>query len=297
MQLRFHPRTCIAGILSLVVPTLSTVAMGQQPQRVAAAVARPQETDEPVDPRLDQLLKEWEAKTAGIQKLRGSFERYEYDSVFLVEKRAVGKFWYQAPDLGRMDFEPGEVPPGGVNPEMKGPNGEPYEVKAEVPQQWVCTGQEILSIDESQKTYNRIAIPPAMQGDNIVHSPLPFLFGMKAEAAKQRYKLELGVMHNPDGSIEGKPQRIHVVARPKMQIDKREWSRAEILLHHKFFVPEAIQLKDPTGNKTTTYVFPLKGMHGNERLPWIPSPFSVRLDKYQLIQDVTAAPQQGTTTR
>ncbi|MEW4530261.1 MAG: hypothetical protein ACF8PG_02150 [Maioricimonas sp. JB045] len=271
--------------------------MGQQPQRVAAAVARPQAADEVVDPRLDQLLQEWEAKTAGIQKLRGSFERYEYDSVFLVEKRAVGKFWYQAPDLGRMDFEPGTIPENGINPDMKGPNGEPYEVKAEVPQKWVCTGKEILSIDESQKTYNRIAIPPAMQGDNIVHSPLPFLFGMKAEEAKKRYRLELGVMHNPDGRLEGKPQRIHVVARPKMQIDKREWSRAEILLHHKFFVPEAIQLKDPTGNKTTTYVFPLKSMHGNERLPWLPSPFGVRLDKYQLIQDVTAAPQQDATTR
>lgn len=295
MQLPFHPRTSIAGVLFLVISSMSAVAMGQQTQRVAAAVAGPQATEEAVDPELDQLLQEWEAKTARIEKLRGKFERYEYDSVFLVEKRAKGEFWYKAPDLGRMDFEPGSVPKDGINPEMKGPNGEPYEVKAEVPQRWVCTGKEILSIDESQKTYNRIAIPPAMQGENIVHSPLPFLFGMKAEEAKKRYRLQLGQLHNPDGRLQGMPLRIHVVARPKMQIDKREWSQAEILLNHKYFVPEAIRLKDPTGNKTTVYVFPLSSMHGNERLPWIPSPFSVRLDKYQLIQDVTAAPQEATT--
>ncbi len=253
---------------------------------------------------LERVLADWEQKTSRITKLRGTHERYEYDSVFLVETRAVGKFWYETPDKGRIDFEPGTVPENGLNPLKRGgPNNEPYQVKAVDPEIWICTGEEVIQIDVHSKSYGRIEIPPHQQGQSIADGPIPFLFGMTADKLKARYRgLETGDMHDPDGA-KGNQHRqqgqggwtrpqYHIVAYPRLQSDAANWKRAEVILDAEFCLPTAIRLLDPAETKETVYVFRLADMKANEKLPWVPNPFKPMLRGYKLTETHVADPRQ-----
>lgn len=223
-----------------------------------------------VPKEVETLLLQWEQKSARVQRLSGMFSRVVYDNVFFVEKRAEGKFWYEAPDKGRMDFAPGRDLPT-VNPEKKSPAGEPYTIQADAQQKWICNGKEVLIINDEQKLYDRVEIPPQQQGTNIINGPLPFLFGMKAAQAKDRYLLGLGQMHDPTGKATG-TGRVHVVAAPKKEIDAREWRRAEVLMDPTYFLLSAIRLLDPTGNRETVYMF--RDVKGNG--VWLNNPFNDR---------------------
>jgi hypothetical protein len=192
--------------------------------------------------------------------------------VYLAETRARGRFYYEAPDKGRMDFSPTELP----GPPRLGANDRPYALQTDVHQRWICTGELIYVIDDDKKLYDLIKIPAHQQGKNIINGPLPFLFGMKAAQAKARYYLNLGDKHWPQGKVvvdeQGKEVRLapqlHIIAAPKLEQDQKEWRRAEVLLTPEF-LPRAIRLINTTGSKETAYIFfPGSKMAVNQRI-WL----------------------------
>ncbi len=275
-------------------PQSPSAEASQRVQQVGRAELRPQNRPVVViSKELERVLNDWETKTARITKLRGRHQRFEYDSVFQVEKRAVGSFWYQSPDKGRIDFnvkgQP-NIPNPPVNPGKLGPDGQPYRVEAEAPAIWNCDGVNILQVNIPDKTYDQIEIPVRQRGENILDGPLPFLFGVKAEKLKARYILELGDKHDPQGKATSRAQ-YHIIAKPLNANDARNWSRAEVLLNAKYCIPKAIRLIDPAGTKETVYTFALNQMRPNEKLPWLPSPFKPRLSGYKLLQTATKEPE------
>jgi TIGR03009 family protein len=306
MERRQMLKTLIAGG---VQATLAGSVLAQQgaprpqttPPRVARNAAEGSGGDQviittPED--LEPVLQEWEQKTAIITRLRGSLQRYEYDSVFAIEKRALGEFWYEAPDKGRIDFKPAPLtdPKTGqpLISSKKDAQGNPYKLEAEEEMTWVCDGKSIIQVEHEPKTYGVAEIPPQHQGENIMESPLPFLFGMKADKIKQRYKLSLGSQNGKSGS-DGR-MKYHVVALPVLQSDARNWQRAEVILDAEFCLPGAIRLIDPGGSKETVYVFPLPGMKAEDtnssiiRRIWIDNPFKMQLWGYKLVQKEVAPP-------
>lgn len=184
--------------------------------------------------------------------------------------------------MGRIDFSPAKIPDPPVNPDKKAANGAPYTIEAERRQRWICTGKEIFIIHDDDKIFDSVEIPVNQQGKNIMNGPLPFLFGMKADQAKQRYHLSPGSMHWPYGKVEkqkdGKeiklPPQIHVVALPKLEVDAREWCRAEVLMDGRF-LPIAIRLINPTQKIETVYRFRPNDMKPNEKF-WVNNPFNDR---------------------
>lgn len=290
------------GRATLSPGRVSRDRLQQQLPQQTQAVERPVETAVTLQlpGELETLLVTWEQKSAGIQRLRGTFMRYVYDDVFFVEKRAYGRFWYESPDKGRMDFRAAELPDPPINEERLDPNGAPFRVQAEENQRWICTGEEIYILHDDSNLYDHIEIPPHQQGRNISQGPLPFLFGMRAEDAKQRYHLNLGDQHWPEGRVvqrEGEPPvqlrpQVHVVAYPKTEQDRREWRRAEVLLDGESYLPRAIRLLSPSMEKETVYVFNLSQMKVNERV-WFPSPFNERPPRdYAKGQDIRAEGDQ-----
>jgi hypothetical protein len=273
----------------------------QLPQGEKTPRPAPNSVEVQMPRELEELLVHWERESSKISKLRGTVARYEYDSVFAEEKRSQGQFWYVAPDQGRMDFGPVRLPEPAINPDKLDPKGQPYKVKSEGSEKWICTGKEIYVIHDDQKLFSRIQIPPNQQGRNIINGPLPFLFGMKADQAKARYHMSLGGQHWPRGvraNEQGEqvqvPPQIHVVAHPKLAADAQNWSRAEVLLDPGTFLPRGMRLLDPTGNKETVYVFPAKNMKVDEVLPWLPSPFAERPPRdYTLDFDSRAASEEA----
>jgi hypothetical protein len=248
-----------------------------------------------MSPDVLQLLKEWEFYTRGIERIRGPFVRYVYDSTFAQEKRAEGEFWFEAPDKARIDLRPmGEADLGPKNEQgqhynpgkVSSATGHPFVVLPDAAQRWICRGDAILIIDDDQGQYRQIDIPASMQGANITNSPLPFLFGMTAQQMQERYFMALGSMHDPKGEKIGQPGHarrptIHVVATPRLQEIAREYSRAEVLLdpvtfrdsnNRPVYVPYAIKTLDPTGQSETVYFFHTNQAQLNGKI-WFPDPF------------------------
>jgi len=251
-----------------------------QPQNGTPPKQQRPQTELQIPKELEDLLVIWEQQSSKVTKLRGEIYRYKYDSVYSVETRAKGVFWYQSPDMGRIDFGPGDL---SKTSDKKGINDILYVVQGDGNQRWICTGKQVFIIDDDKHIFDKIDIPAQQQGKNIMNGPLPFLFGMKAAQAKQRYHLSLGSMHFPQGRQEKLangttrrwPPQIHIVAVPKLQVDAREWSRAEVQLDAKTFIPKAIKLFNPQQTMETVYTLPPSGMKANEAV-WLNNPFNDR---------------------
>jgi TIGR03009 family protein len=263
------------------------------PRQAAPAIQNLQMTKE-----LDNILADWERHTAQIKRLEGHFWLYKYESVFETETRADGSFWYETPDKGRMDLMPSDLSKlpknksGDPLGSRKSKSGGMYIAKAHSPETWICTGAEIRQFNHgdgrTERTYSEIKIPEQFQGEAIRNSPLPFLFGMKREEAKQRYHLSLGEMHN--SVRKGLPAPlIHIVAFPLQQRDANEWSKAEILLHSDTFLPYSIKTDDPAGTSETVYVFRKSTTNGKW---WLDNPFTVSTIGYKKLDSRELDPQQ-----
>lgn len=234
-------------------------------QQAAAQGNAPAVVIEQVSEEMKDTLQQWEERTKDINTLYCPITRTEFDKVFGKETRWMGKIYFENPDKGRIDFQAADAERMKVRPGRQMQGGAPFNVIAGTPTQWICTGKMIYIKDLSSKTYDRVQIPPQMQGKNITHSPLPFIFGMKADDAIARFKLTFGSFHNPDGAKKdesGNPLRklIHIVANPKDKNVAKEYAQAEILLHPDTFLPLNLRTTDPSWNKETVYSFASSGL-------------------------------------
>ncbi|RMG41970.1 MAG: PASTA domain-containing protein [Planctomycetota bacterium] len=232
----------VRGLLAWLALSVTAAA-----RPAAAQTAGPAGASE--DPQLESVLRKWQQATDGIDSLEGVQDRIVYDKVFFTAKHTRGHFYYQAPDKGRIDFDaPKDAKPNARVTKTDPKTGKVYEfqVTSGQPETWICDGKFIVQIDHTQKTANKYPLPPDVQGKNIINGPLPFLFGLPPEVAKQRYRLKL-LGQNEHGLW------IHVV--PKWKQDAANYREATVILDPKTFLPRAVQLIDPAGTKETVFMF------------------------------------------
>ncbi len=225
----------------------------------AANAPKAQVTVKPVSDAVWQLLLEWEEKTKGIKSLSCDVKRMEYDVIFATETRSLGRVYFEQPDRGRLDFGPADAKWLARKSRVTD-KGTAYKIVAGESTTWVCTGQNVYALHHKDKSYDLIDIPPALQGQNITRSPLPFIFGMKAKEAVDRYAIKLGEFHNPQGN----PPTIHIIANPFDPNVAKEYVQAEFLLAPETFLPTNLRMLDPSGNKETVYSFDHNTIKTNE---------------------------------
>jgi len=271
--------SCCTALALLLVNNASQ-AQDQRKQRPnpADVVLKVQE----VEPALNEILKKWERESQKIQKLEGNHVRLWYDDVFQLEKRSKGKFYYEQPDKGRIDITGMEIKKGAVS-DKRNPNGKPFQLKPGENERWICDGKRIFAVNEDEKSYEVYPIPLGRRGANIMEGPLPFLFGMPAKVAKERYFLKL---------IVNSPQQIVIAVKPRRRADAANYSEAKVKLNPETYLPSAVQLIHPGGNQSTVYVFEnvvanknkgiIAGIFGKD-------PFTPDLAGYQLQGKVVAA--------
>lgn len=197
---------------------------------------------------LDTLLDKWEQRSAGIERFRCKFERWEYDPVFgpadpeTAKTFGVGDLKYAAPDKGLFKVNSIKVwtlpvgKDGKPVPKAKGT----YEDKAGVfGEQWICDGKSVFQFDYRQKVLKKFPLPPDMQGKKIVDGPLPFLFGAKAETLKQRYWMRV----TTPGDVK---DQFWIEAWPKFVGDRQNFYNITIILSAKEFLPDAMEVNDPS---------------------------------------------------
>ncbi|QDT37045.1 PASTA domain-containing protein [Stratiformator vulcanicus] len=267
--------TLSTGLFSiLIVALFGATASAQQ---APAQPAKP-------DPALDKLLQEWHLETKKIEKLNGTHRRWVYDFTFGIEKRAKGKFYFEAPDRGRMDIEGlsdaelAKYPPA-TNKKV----GKPFELRSDANERWICDGARVVEINDKVEEYKLHTIPEQSRGQNIMDGPLPFLFGMPPDKAKQRYKIHIA------GRV-GK--RVKLFILPNWKQDASNWRWAEVILDTTNYLPEAVKLLDPGGAKETTYRFDNMVINRSSLLQWLGGgdPFRPNLRGYKKVQtEQTAA--------
>lgn len=243
-------------VLTVIVGlSLSAMAVAQQAnpaQKTAAAAQNAQLNARALlaemKPELRRALQEWYDSSKQIQKLHGEHCRFVYDYVFQVEKRAIGRFYYEAPSKGRIDLSPKKID----NPKFSKKHPETgqmadFSVKPETEERWICDGQQILAIDDGQKTVQQYPIPKEGQGINIMDGPLPFLFGMPPEKAVLRFQLRLESMS---------ARYFDLLAVPRWKQDAANYRWARIRIERSTMLPMAVQMLDPAGTRETVYTFP-----------------------------------------
>ncbi len=238
----------------------------------------------------------WERHSAQIKTLQGKHERRRYNTVFATESVSEGVYFFDAPDKGRIDIK-GVVPDKKSVPTMKDPDGKAYALESDRSEKWICTGREVLMIDDEQKQFQVFPLPPEMQGVNIIDSPLPFLFGMKAAEAKARFDLRL-VREDTE------KQKVLLVAIPKQAKDAQNFREAQIYLDTRLFVPALVRLFDPAGTVITRYDFKVEEMNiNNKGLGNVlkgffgqGNPFQPSLTGYKLVQPPPTANSAPTKT-
>jgi TIGR03009 family protein len=217
----------------------SPAGKGGKPSRPAAL---PPLRMQKLSPELEQILMDWELNTSQFRTMAGEFSRFRYDNTFEVEKRADGKFTYEAPDMGNYQLWGAKIEKGEAS-KKRGKDGTPFELKPDDPDRWVCNGKKVIKIDDKAKQFEEVDIPPENQGKNIIDGPLPFLFGMKADKAKLRYKLSLR-------KIDKEKNEIWLDVIPRWPGDSANWSKATVIIEAKTYKPRAVKLLDPTGSES-----------------------------------------------
>jgi len=231
-----QPRPGAAGV---VRPAAGTSRAATPPQQAVAQ----QEAE------LDRILEEWHRQSSDVVKLHGEHSRFIYDFVNNIEKRSSGRFYYEAPDKGRIDLGPNRQGQGDTNLKINPDNNREVilTIKPDTPERWICDGQQVLVIDDEQKVAQQIPIPPEAQGQNMMDGPLPFLFGMPPEKAKKRYEMRL---------LKADAKEIDLLVVPRLQQDAANYKWARVRIERSTMLPMAVQMMDPPGTRETVYTFP-----------------------------------------
>jgi TIGR03009 family protein len=184
---------------------------------------------------LDKVLDVWEKRTATYTQYECSFSKFTYDPTQNADpdpvSKASGTLRYMAPDKGmfRVDniefFVSREAATGKAQ----------YRVneREKFGDYWICDGQYIHILNRNDKKAMKVQLPPNMQGQNIRMSPLPFLFGVKANEITNRYWVR--PVEPPKGSKD-----VVLETFPKHMDDAANYSRVQVFLDPVEVLPKAL---------------------------------------------------------
>jgi TIGR03009 family protein len=287
-----HSRFLAATAASIALCVGLTPMLAQeQPaaKRDRAELQAPQMRVQDVPPRLKQILENWERASGKIQKLEGKHSRFVYENTFGTTKQSEGHFYFEAPDKGRIDIEPAKLPPNAKAPRVHPVTKQPYDLSpADHAEIWIADGQNVLQILPGAKTATLFEIPQQQRGKNVIYTELPFLFGLPAKDALERFDFTLV---SEDFGV--KRDQIHLLVKPRWESDAANWKQASILLNKETYLPSAVELTDPAGSMIT--VFSFEEFRVNQK-PFLKifqrNPFKYDLAHYQ-VQVHSAGPQQA----
>lgn len=198
---------------------------------------------------LDQILNHWEKSTADIEKYSSKVIRWKYKSTDnFVEQLAqqtkmdvthihttvaAGVVKYSKPDMGMFKLDEFLSLTGSLDA-----NGKP-EYKAfanQFGEWWLCDGKAVYEYDRSAKRCTIHDLPEEVQGAAILDSPMPFVFGVKAEKLKQRYWVRALPPPNKETYV--------IEVYPKFQSDAINYDHVRVYLDAAEFLPIMLEKFD-----------------------------------------------------
>jgi TIGR03009 family protein len=196
------------------------------PERAAAGAE-----DREAQARLDGILARWERQSADARTLDARFTRVDRSPDWQMETRYEGRVLLRSPNkayLNLVKAEPGR-----------------REARA-FHERIVCTGERVYRYAAQTRQVFVAPLDEGEAGRVLDEGPLPFLFNMRAEEAKARYRLVLDKQDVKRSLIQVYPLR---------SVDRARFYRVDVVLDRETSLPEVIRLVDPNGRDTQTYTF------------------------------------------
>jgi len=251
------------------------VARPQAGQPAQTQAARPQA--KPTDPRMKQLLAEWEKRSARLNSLSVRISRVDEDPAWDEKVRYEGRAFLESPNRACLDFK--KVIEATANAKAKLVDFERI----------VCTGSEVWQYRSDTKQIFIFPLDKESQKRALEEGPLPFLFNMRAAEAEARYQMSV-LRETSEYSV--------ISVLPRLNIDKESFQQAFLQLNRSTYLPMRIVLISPNGKARKD--FTLSEVHENVKIP--PENFQGRpLPKpWQVVRDLgdeKAAPPQRLGTQ
>jgi len=202
---------------------------------------------------LDWLLARWEQEGAKVKTFECDFTRFDWDRVWRADRPmhvVQGELKYAAPDKGMLRVKGELVDFRWDTGAAKGGRF----VDGQMAERWICNGSSIFEYNFQNKQLVEHRLPPDVKGTAISNSPLPFLFGAKADQLRERYFLRVV-------TPEGVKDRAWLEAHPKFQADAANFRTATLILTLATMQPTAIRSVLPNGKSSTVYQFTEVGVN------------------------------------
>jgi TIGR03009 family protein len=218
------------------------VGHAEPPNRIVPFFLAPQEQQE-----LDEFLIRWEKYSLGIKRYDVDFTMFLYDETMMGSipgkpyKTTFGYFKYIAKPLRFVYHVEGEwVGDKKVErDEKKNPN-----IFAE---KIIIDEKSVFKYEFNAKKVLQVNVPPELVGKGIADSPLPLIFGAKADEMKKRFSMKIVT------SEQYKSSQIWLQAKPLQIEDQQEFSQIEIRLDKESLRAIALKKEDINGKAFTVY--------------------------------------------
>ncbi len=216
---------------------------------------------------VDQLLDFWQKSSDQVHQCTCEFTLWEYDPTFCAyrnpqsQELAAHSVWrgmirHASPDKAL--YETNEAWRFAITDDK--PNLEKVEDE-NIKQKWICDGKYTYNYDFVNKKLIDMPIPSEFQGQGLVNSPLPFLFGADRQTLQSRFWIR------PITPANAKDE-YWLEAIPKQLADARIYSRVELVIARQDFLPKSMILFAPNYDPkehpvSQAFVFENRTINGN----------------------------------
>jgi TIGR03009 family protein len=220
-------------------PSSNRTARAAQPPVAAGQPARPAPSIANADPKMLDLLNKWEKQSQRLKTLSVKIYRVDRTVAFGTDHfEGIAKF--QSPDLAFIQFNKVKLD-NDDKPVLDKQNKRILSNDETI----ICTGQEVWQYKfESQQVFI-YPLAPEERERAVEEGPLPFLFNMKAEQARQRYEMKLADEDEKSYTIQ---------VKPRLEIDQQSFGTSLVRLDKTFLLPTRIVLISPDRKHTTDFV-------------------------------------------
>ncbi len=202
--------------------------------RIVPHVLNPAEQKE-----LDEFLVRWEQYSGSVKRYEVEFTSYEYDPVLNPDNKPAyttfGMFKYTAPNRFVYHVE-------GQWVDGKQVKSGPKEEKI------IIDGNSIFEYSFKAKEVRQYNIAPELLSRGFADSPLPLIFGAKADEMKKRFSMKIVTRD------EYKDSQVWLEAKPLLIADQQEFLNLEIRIDKKTLRATALKKDNINGKAYTVYV-------------------------------------------
>jgi len=219
-------------VMAQTAPAQKAAAVAQQgqaAQKSAAPTKSPEELAR-LAARMEVLLKAWEQRSSQVKELDAAFTRQDKSPAWQEESEYQGRALLKSPDQAFLNFD----------------KLEPVKKTYSHYERIICTGKEVFHYQTASKQIFIYPLNAEERARALEEGPLPFLFNMKADKAKQRYKMEL---------FSEKDNYAWIQIFPLEKIDQETFSKVYVQLNTQRFLPDRLIIFAPNGKDTQDYKF------------------------------------------